>query len=388
MFSTLDPMNSTVIDEGAQARDDALLADLRGLLDAPEIEWAATPRPVGDGAESVVLEIELREAGEWSGRPLVVRLLQIDDFGQLAREAAIQSALADRGFAAPVPVAVGPGRPGILKPFLVMERVPGRAMFSLLPWLFAVGFALTWAKLGALAIALGIGWYALAVWLQHKLHVLPVSAIERSIAERGIDPADFGVDGCLDRLDARLARLDLKAFEPGLAWLRSNPPAARAAVVCHGDYWAGNVMISPLGRVSLIDWGNAAIAPPEFDLGWNLVQDCGDLSPADRDRESMVGRLFAAVHVAVRLVLLPHRWLYRVFGRLDSEALDYYTAFHCMRILIWSYEREAADGSQNPWSSRRARTAVASRFANITRVELEMPESSSEDRRLRLGSSS
>ena len=72
--------------------------------------------------------------------------------------------------------------------------------------------------------------------------------------------------------------------------------------------------------------------------------------------------------------LLPHRWLYRAVHRLDTEALDYFTALHCLRILVWSDERErATDGAANPWSSARARALVASRFQRITGIELAVP---------------
>ena len=87
--------------------------------------------------------------------------------------------------------------------------------------------------------------------------------------------------------------------------------------------------------------------------------------------------LGALLQPLVWLALLPHRWLYRLFRGLDTAVLDYFTAFHCMRILIWSYERQRADaGAPNPWSSQRARALVARRFARITGVELEMPADS------------
>ena len=201
-----------------------------------------------------------------------------------------------------------------------------------------------------------------------------MDAIERAVAHRGLDPADLGVAASLERLGAQVGRLALHGLGPGVAWLRANTPRERKPVVCHGDYWAGNVIVSLRGVTGLIDWPNAAIAPPEFDLGWNRVQDVGDLPPAHRLSEPWRGRLGALLQPAAWLALLPHRWLYRLFRSLDTGALDYYTALHCLRILTWSYERErAADGAPNPWNSERARALVAVRFARITGIELEMP---------------
>lgn len=363
------------------ALEQALLESLRELLRAPALAWDEPPRPRGRGAESVVLDLSLRNAGEWSHKPLVVRLLHTFNPEQLAREAAFQSALADSGFPAPRPVAHGSGRPGTLQPFLVMERVPGRVMFSLLPALVLGCIALALAGLGALAWVLAIGWYGVAVRLQSRLHAIPVAAIEDGISAYGLGPAEFGAAAWVERLGRQVEQLELHGFASGVAWLRSNFPAVTTAVACHGDFWAGNMLVSLRGVTGLIDWPNAAIAPREFDLAWNLVQDGGDLPPADRLAEPWRSRLSAILHPLVWTALLPHRWLYRLFNPLDSAALDYYTAFHCLRILTWSVESErSANRGANPWNSRRARALIAGRFERITGVELEMPEPPEKER--------
>jgi aminoglycoside phosphotransferase (APT) family kinase protein len=38
-----------------------------------------------------------------------------------------------------------------------------------------------------------------------------------------------------------------------------------ASVVCHGDAWGGNMILSPSGQLTLLDWESAVIAPPERD---------------------------------------------------------------------------------------------------------------------------
>ena len=361
--------------ERSQVRNEALLESLRELLHAPDLEWAnEPPRPIAGGAESIVLDLALRNAGDWSNVPLVVRLLQADDPDQLEREAAVQGALAECGFPAPRPVAQGRGQPGTLEPFLVMDQVSGRVMISWLPVLIASSIALGVAGLSALGLLLGIGWYLLPVRLQHRLHGLPVEAVERAIAKRGLDPSELGVAAWLGRLSSQIERLTLDGLAPGIEWLASNQLVEKDLVVCHGDYWAGNVMVSRRGVTGLIDWANAAIAPPEYDLGWNCVQDTGDFPPDLKLSEPWRSRVGALFQPLVWLAVLPHRWLYRLFRSLDTEALDYYTAFHCLRILIWSYARQrAADGAPNPWTSERARTLVAGRFADITGVDLELP---------------
>jgi len=38
-----------------------------------------------------------------------------------------------------------------------------------------------------------------------------------------------------------------------------------SAVICHGDAWGGNMILSPSGRLILLDWESAVMAPPERD---------------------------------------------------------------------------------------------------------------------------
>lgn len=37
------------------------------------------------------------------------------------------------------------------------------------------------------------------------------------------------------------------------------------SVVCHGDAWGGNMILSPTGQLTLFDWEAAVMAPPERD---------------------------------------------------------------------------------------------------------------------------
>lgn len=359
--------------EGSQARDDALLGALREQLSLPELAWDEPPALLGRGAESTVLSVSLVGIRDSPSAPLVARLLEAGDAAQVAREAAIQGALTESGFPAPRPVAHGAGVPGVLQPFLVMEKAEGRVLFSLLPALLLAVVALFALDLAILGLLLWVPWFLVPVILQRRLHSIPVDEFEKSLESLGAEPREFGFPAWFQRLEGQIGDLEQAGLEPGLAWLRANAPSTGNAVLCHGDYWAGNILIAKNGAITLIDWPNATLAPPEFDLGWIRVQDTSDLPSAHGLREpwrSRVGRLWQPI---AWIGLRPHSWLYRLFHSLDKERLDYFAAFHCIRILAWSFEQEQIrNGELNLWSSQRARRLVTRRFARITGVQLRL----------------
>lgn len=48
-------------------------------------------------------------------------------------------------------------------------------------------------------------------------------------------------------------------------YARKARQTAGPLVVCHGDAWGGNIILSPAGHLTLLDWESAVIAPPERD---------------------------------------------------------------------------------------------------------------------------
>jgi aminoglycoside phosphotransferase (APT) family kinase protein len=62
------------------------------------------------------------------------------------------------------------------------------------------------------------------------------------------------------------------ALELGLRRLESTRPPARAAVVVHGDFRLGNLVVDPGGLVGVLDWELAHLGDPVEDLGWLCVR--------------------------------------------------------------------------------------------------------------------
>lgn len=60
-------------------------------------------------------------------------------------------------------------------------------------------------------------------------------------------------------------------FELTLQWLKSNAPEPLDAVLVHGDFRLGNLMIDETGLVAVLDWELAHLGDPREDIAWLCV---------------------------------------------------------------------------------------------------------------------
>ena len=60
-------------------------------------------------------------------------------------------------------------------------------------------------------------------------------------------------------------------FELTLQWLKSNAPTPLEAVLVHGDFRLGNLMIDDNGLVAVLDWELAHLGDPREDIAWLCV---------------------------------------------------------------------------------------------------------------------
>jgi aminoglycoside phosphotransferase (APT) family kinase protein len=95
-----------------------------------------------------------------------------------------------------------------------------------------------------------------------KIHAIPAEALP------------FLPEGQIERMVGELDEVGEPhpAIELGLWWLRENRPPARAAVVNHGDYRIGNVVVGPDGLVGVLDWEFVHLDDPARDLAFSLVR--------------------------------------------------------------------------------------------------------------------
>ena len=105
---------------------------------------------------------------------------------------------------------------------------------------------------------------------------LPVQLAEQLAKIHSI-PAErlpFLPDAGIGRMVAELDEVDEPhpVIELGLWWLRENAPPERPAVVNHGDFRIGNVVVDPEGLVGVLDWEFVHLDEPVRDLAFGMVR--------------------------------------------------------------------------------------------------------------------
>jgi aminoglycoside phosphotransferase (APT) family kinase protein len=112
--------------------------------------------------------------------------------------------------------------------------------------------------------------------LTHARFLLPVQMAEE-LAKIHAIPAErlpFLEEARLERMVVELDEVGEPhpAIELGLWWLRENRPPPRSAVVVHGDYRIGNLVVREDGLAGVLDWEFAHIDDPVRDLAFGLVR--------------------------------------------------------------------------------------------------------------------
>src|SRR5207248_7580633 len=137
-------------------------------------------------------------------------------------------------------------------------------------------------------------------------------------------------DGYLDSLARRIDRAGLAGLAPLLAWLRERRPADDPLAVCHGDFHPQNVLVEHGAATGVLDWPNALLADPVFDVASTL----GILRfvPVDLVSTSRPLRWLARVGQP----LLAARYLagYRRRRAIPVERLGYYQVAAGLRQLV------------------------------------------------------
>jgi aminoglycoside phosphotransferase (APT) family kinase protein len=198
---------------------------------------------------------------------------------------------------------------------------------------------------------------------QARLHRLDPAPIERALEAAGVARPDVPTMlASLREASEALGRADLVA---AAAWLQTNQRSAGGEVACHGDLHPFNVLVDDDGRVTVLDWSAALLAPNSYDLAFTslVLSEPPMVVPAPlRPLIRAAGRALARRFV---------RAYERAMGEtIDKPSLEWHQSLVCLRALVeaanWVADGTIADRAGHPWVLSGA--AFADRLGAMTRV--------------------
>lgn len=316
------------------------------------VSYAAEPVCLTGGFDTVTMVLRLADAPEELGGELILRVLPPSaPVARLRREVATHEALVGAGFPAPRIFLHDEDAAALGSPFIVMERLAGETM-----WAAAMGPRRDRRRLLTLPRRL-----AAAHALLHRIDGKHLAASAQS---HGIDPALLTVAGELGRIRGRIAKAGLIGLLPGIDWLERNLRRPQEAeVICHGDFHPLNIMVAGDRLTGVIDWPQAIVAEPAFDVACTLVllrfADAGITGPW-------------STLVAMARAMLVRRYLaaYRAMRPFRDANIAYYEALRALSALVAA--GEYPPGPRNPWHKPHVLTALYRHFETVSGVKVEV----------------
>jgi aminoglycoside phosphotransferase (APT) family kinase protein len=231
----------------------ALLAYVKARLGVGGLRFAEAPAAIETGWETHIYSLQIDGEGvppEWA-RPLILRVYPHAHQADRAEfDAAVQRFVVARGYPAPAVLAVETSGDSVGRPFLIMERAPGRTMLD---------------RLQANPIA-ARGLTPLMAKAHADLHRLVVDGCplprEPALVERYLE--DFR---------GRIAAMDVTGTDEALAWLEANKGMVMPEEIslCHNDFHPQNIVVDDEQRLGVIDWSGAALGDRHCDIASTAV---------------------------------------------------------------------------------------------------------------------
>ena len=325
--------------------DAALVDVLRRISGSPGLRFAAPPERVTGGfwAETVAVRIE-GGPSELNGER-IVRIMP--DSAIAMREMVVQTEVVRQGFPAPRVFLTGSAADGLGRPFMVMERVPGRA-----PLPEVTGTAAL-AAMGRAAIRLP----DLLARTAARLHGLDPASLRAELEHLGSTVVD--VIDLLELLGGRAEEADRPDLASAAAHMpRTRPPSEREAI-CHGDLHPFNLLVDG-ERVYVVDWSVSLVADPAFDLAFTAMVMA--VAPIAISR-GLRGLVRAGARQGSRQFLRRYRHhAPQAEASLADNMLAWYTAVHCLRALVevgeWIAAGTVDSKTGHPWLLMAPQMAV------------------------------
>lgn len=279
----------------------------------------------------------------------------IPETGRGLGEAVIQGAVARAGYPAPRVHLYGDASSGLGLPFVVMDRARGGTLAQGLE--ARERLAVLRRMPALLADCMG------------DLHALDPTLVLAALDAAGISRAAFDLEGLLLALEGDVERLGLRGLRRAFAWLAAHRPAPSRLVLCHGDLHAYNLVFDG-GRVSaVLDWTNARLASPGFDISYTAqllrlmpVPAPSMLRPVLSWIGARSSRQFLAAYAE------------RPAAGLDPRPDPWFEALHSLRLLVSLAQSRAglttALRKDHPWLL--AARGSSDSLRHITGVDAEL----------------
>lgn len=270
----------------------------------------------------------------------------------------MQNALAGLGYPAPRVLYVWTGEDTVGGAFMIMERMPGRALndavLSPSTTIFRVSNLMADAHLAL-----------------HRLDPEPVRA---AVVDEGLPIDLLSVSDWLEHF-ARIAHESgMHGLDEGIDWLRANqPPQTGPPVVCHGDFHPLNLMLNNGKITGVIDWPWTRIAPAEYDVG-------AAMAIIKHGPVSLPEALAPLVDALRARLVRGYLRMYASQRPLDDMALVYYEALRTLAFLFEGGRQRLVDageieypGKPSAFRGRRQINGIGRRFKEITGIRVTLP---------------
>jgi len=241
----------------------------------PEVALVGGPSGAGLSSETVLFDVTYRRDGEQHVDHYVLRLPPPRDayplfpHYDLERQATVMRLVRERSN---VPVPAIPwfeADEAILGvPFMVMERVDGVVVSDMPPYVFG-GWLVDASPSDRERVEAGM------VRALAGIHGIEATAVDTGFLEFGT-PGDTPLRRHVANQWAYYEWISADAgarfplIERAFAQLDATWPDEGPAVISWGDARLANVLFRDFEPVAVLDWGAAALAPREVDLGWCL----------------------------------------------------------------------------------------------------------------------
>lgn len=319
----------------------------------PDLGYAEHPNRLMGGFDTLIYAFRISGGSKDLTGPKVVRVFaENKDGNQVVREATFQNAVANSGLPVPKVMYIeGKAKIGS-RPFIVMDRAPGRSMMDLLT-----------ENMRAAPRFL-----VLLAQTHTELHSVSVEEIRHYLEEFGISSEGFSIEGDFGQIERYISDPRFSHIEPGFAWIKENLPEQRNHLsICHGDFHPGNLIVESGEVTGILDWPGARIAEAELDIATTLLL-MEVLAPLlAEDSPSEVFKTLAGGYLQA----------YTVHRAIDSDRLNYYKAFRALKAFVrgtagrmQNLEAALAPRDQYPWADDRALTKLSAIFKDASGIEL------------------